>query len=155
MNQRMTNRNCLLAVAGVLVSVGVSVLAGCTAAPVTGTHTEVQPSVSAVAPTGGLPVGVTGVDKLPEKVPNEAAARGQTKIDSCNAVEGGWAATGVITNPGPKKGSYTITVYFTTATVIGTAQTTVSVGPTHTEPWTAAAKFVGVPDTRCILVGVG
>ena len=50
--------------------------------------------------------------------------------NSCNAVEGGWAATGVITNPGPKKGSYTVTVYFTTptatviGTAIGTAQTT-------------------------------
>lgn len=149
---RFTSNHARKALLSVLVTASlVTLLSACTP------NSDAGPTKSPSPTTAGLPPGVTGVSVLPTNVPNVPTTRAQTAISSCAAVKGGWAAGGIMANPTAEKASYTITVYFTTssATVIGTAQTTVEVGGNSKADWTASDQFIPAPETKCVLVGVG
>jgi hypothetical protein len=126
-------------------------LAGCTDSPEAATTTSPPKSVP------GLPAGVSQPTSIPTAIPDSAEARADVRLQGCEVAHGGWKATGTAVNPGKKATTSVITVFFTTesATVIGTAQTTVSVKPGGTEKWTAKGDFVAAPKTLCVLRGVG
>ncbi|MFP3466408.1 hypothetical protein [Leifsonia sp. SIMBA_070] len=126
-------------------------LAGCTESPGAATKTTHTASVP------GLPAGVSQPTSIPTDIPDSTEARANVRLQGCSEAQGGWQATGTAVNHGKKASTSVITVFFTTesATVIGTAQTTVSVKPGGTEKWTAKGDFVGAPKTLCVLRGVG
>jgi hypothetical protein len=121
-------------------------------------HDAVESSKTTATPKAvGLPNGVVGATDVPTTVPNKADLRKNVAISSCEAVEGGWAASGTASNPGKNATSYTITIFFTTdqATVISTGQTTVQVQPDGKQSWSVNQKFTAPAHTLCVLRGVG
>jgi hypothetical protein len=138
---------------------GVGALAGCSG----GGGAERSSPPGSPAPTsthatvGALPPGVTGATAVPTAVPNKPALRRDVTLSACSATPGGWAASGTARNPGKSSAHYKITVFFTTssATVIGTAATHVTVPKGQTKPWTVRGSFTPAKLTQCILRGVG
>lgn len=117
-----------------------------------------SPTVAAGAQAApGLPKGVKALTKVPADVPNDPALRSQVSVSSCSSVDGGWRAAGKATNPGTSPATYRITVFFTTstATVIGTAHTRVTVKPGEDKEWTVSDAFAAPKKTLCVLRGVG
>jgi hypothetical protein len=108
-------------------------------------------------PGAGLPPGVVVATSIPNSVANSPALRKNVTISACQAVDGGWSASGTAINPGAQSEDYTITVFFTddAATVIDSVETKVSVSPGGHEKWTAAGKFIAPAKTLCVLRGVG
>jgi hypothetical protein len=146
----------LLAAAAI---VGLTGVASC------GGGSKPHPTAGAVSPvpkgsttTGAtLPKGVTNATAVATNVPNRVSLRKNVQLTSCAKVSDGWEASGVATNPASSETEYTITVFFTTAsaTVIGTGDTHVQVGPGSSQPWTVTGNFVPAPSTLCVLRGVG
>lgn len=127
-------------------------LSGCT----NGTPTDAgTPTASATVP--GLPPGVDQVSELPTDIPNDPETRANAELDECVATENGWQASGTMSNPGDEETTTVITVFFTTdkATVVGTAQTSVTVEPGDQQDWTAEAAFTAPAQTLCVLRGAG
>jgi hypothetical protein len=148
-------------IAVVAASITAGTIAGCSgssnhkaSAPASSAHPSVSTSVSS-AP--GLPPGVVNATSLPVSPPNSPALRSNVSVSSCAATTGGWGASGTATNPGTASADYTITVFFTTvnATVIGSAQTHVTVKAGGKESWSASATFTAPAKTLCVLRGVG
>ena len=136
-----------------IVALAVTVLlAGC----VTAHPGKPTPSPSRSVQVPGLPAGVAPAP-LPTDVPNSVDARTHVALTTCKAVTDGWEASGTVTNPAKSKVDYTITVFFTTsqATVIDSAQTTVSLEPGDKKTWVATKKFTAPAQTLCVLRGVG
>ncbi len=79
-------------------------------------------------------------------------ARPDVAIDTCQATDTGWSASGTATNPAATATTYTITVFFTTdaGTVIGFADMTAEVAASKTGHWTVAAEFGAPASTLCI-----
>jgi hypothetical protein len=127
------------------------VLAGCVSSA------KPEPSPSGPTSIPGLPVGAVPAESIPTDVPNDANARTNVTMNSCNSIKGGWSAAGTVTNPGPKTVEYTITVFFTTtaATVIDSAQSKVSVAAGSKKNWNASKKFGAAAKMLCVLRGVG
>jgi hypothetical protein len=152
------------AVAAALLAT-VTAVAGCTQSskptkPTVHSSTSAKPSQgyeAVTTPPPGLPTGVKAATSIPASVPNSPSLRQNVDISTCKAVEGGWSAAGTASNPGSKQAGYTITVFFTTtsATVIDTVQTHVTVKPGDKQTWTASKKFTAPPKTLCVLRGVG
>lgn len=105
----------------------------------------------------GLPKGVTAASSIPTSAPNNVKLRANVAMTSCKSVGGGWAATGTASNPGKKDIDYTITVFFTTttATVINSTQTHLTVKPGEKKTWTATKKFTTPAKMLCVLRGIG
>ena len=129
---------------------GATALAGCTGP--SSTEPTVRPSESYV----GLPSGVVPPESVPTDVPNDPDARPDVAIDTCQATDTGWSASGTATNPAATATTYTITVFFTTdaGTVIGFADMTAEVAASKTGHWTVAAEFGAPASTLCVLRGV-
>jgi hypothetical protein len=108
-------------------------------------------------PASALPAGVTGATSIPASPPNEPGLRANATLTRCKSTSEGWKATGVVTNPGTARRTYTITVFFTTrsATVLGWAETQVTVQPRRKATWTVTDRFVAPAKTLCVLRGVG
>jgi hypothetical protein len=138
------------AIAALMVA-GVA-LAGCTAvAPNAGkTHT-------AAATVPGMPSGVTQATALPTDIPNDPKTRANVKLIACTSTKDGWKASGTVSNAGKSPTTTVITVFFTTdkATVIGTAQTRVTVKAGDKRVWTAQKAFSAPSKTLCVLRGAG
>jgi hypothetical protein len=118
------------------------------------------PSTTAPSPGpsgSGLPSGVAQAGNVPTKVPNDPALRTNVTITDCSKTDKGWHAAGKASNPTNKPISYTITVFFTTdqATVLSTADTTVTVDPGKNADWNIEKDFATTPKTLCALRGVG
>jgi hypothetical protein len=137
--------------AAALLALGI-VLTGCTGGAPTDAET---PTAAATVP--GLPPGVSQVTELPPDIPNDPETRANVQVNGCAATEDGWEATGTISNPGEEATTTVITVFFTTdkATVIGTAQTSVTVEPGDEQSWTAQDAFTAPTQTLCVLRGAG
>jgi uncharacterized lipoprotein YajG len=140
------SRFLLVAAAGLLL------LTGCTSGPTPGaiaTHPATD--------VAGLPKGVQQATAVPTSVPNTPELRKNVTLAACEKADGGWQASGTATNPGGDPADYTVTVFFTTdkGTVLGTADTKVTVAPGEKKPWTVAAHLTPAPTTRCVLRGVG
>ena len=137
----------VLAAAGALL-----LLVGCTSGPgstPTSTHTATD--------VAGLPKGVQQATNVPTAVPNTPALRKNVTLAACEKADGGWKASGTATNPGGDAVDYTVTVFFTTdkGTVLGTADTTLTIAPGEKKPWNVTAKLTPAPTTTCVLRGVG
>lgn len=117
------------------------------------TPSATKPSTAATPP--GLPSGVTPA-RVPATVANNIALRRYVTMKQCTAEPGGWKATGTASNPHHTSTTYTITVFFTTssATVINTQHTKITVAPNSTTKWTVSKKFTAPAKTRCVLTGV-
>lgn len=148
---RLTAR---LTIAVALTGVAV-LLTGCTAAPAP-THTPTASSSSSGPAINGLPAGVHPAT-IPTDVPNTVEARKQVQLSTCAGSGTQWKAAGTIKNTTDTKKDYRITVFFTTptATVIDSAQTTVSLGAGASGKWTAAKDFTTGGKLLCVLRGVG
>jgi hypothetical protein len=136
----------------VAVVTAAMLLTGCTAAI---DHPAATP-IPTVKTVPGLPAGVTPAKIIPTAVPNDVTARAAVRVTGCAASTGGWTAGGTVTNPGKKAKSYTITVFFTTAsaTVIDTAETKLTVAAGQESKWSATKRFVTAPGMLCVLRGV-
>ena len=99
----------------------------------------------------------TGATPVPTQVANDTKLRKNVTLSSCKSVAGGWGASGTAMNPGTKPVDYTITIFFTTtsATVVSTAATHITVSPGGKEVWTVNRKFKAPPKMLCVLRGVG
>lgn len=136
----------------------VTAVTALTAALVSGcTPGTPRKEASSTQSAAGLPSGVAQAGKVPTKVPNEPAARKNVRITDCARTDTGWKAAGTAANPGKKKTTYKITVFFTTekATVLQTADTKVTVEPGKSAEWKAEKKFTPADKTLCALRGVG
>jgi hypothetical protein len=105
-----------------------------------------------------LPSNVKAATSVPTKVANDVSLRKNVAITSCAAGKaGGWSASGTVNNPAASAADYTITVFFTTtsATVISTAQTKVTVQPGAKVTWNATKTFTAPKKMLCVLRGVG
>lgn len=150
MQTRLASRT--TAIAAVLLVAGAA-LAGCTAAAPTAATTH----TAAAATVPGLPSGVTQATALPTNIPNDAKTRANVKLAACASTKDGWKASGTVSNAGKSPATTVITVFFTTdkATVIGTAQTRVTVKAGDKQSWTAQNKFTAPSKTLCVLRGAG
>jgi hypothetical protein len=136
---------------------------GCTqssksAKPTAHSGGSVKQSQAPTTAAAGLPLGVKAATSIPGRVPNSPGLRRNVDMSTCKAVEGGWSAAGTASNPGSKENvDYTITVFFTTtsATVLDSVQTKVTVKPGDKHTWRASKKFTAPPKTLCVLRGVG
>ena len=148
----MTSLATRVAIAIAATSTVCFALVGCTASPTVVPHTT---SAAAAAP--GLPAGVKAVESLPTNIPNDTAARATVQLSTCSKTTDGWKAAGDIANPGKASVTRTITVFFTTstATVIQTAQTKVTVEPGQKVSWSTNPTFTAPAGTLCVLRGVG
>ncbi len=104
-----------------------------------------------------LPPGVANAVDVPTNVPNDPSLRQQVQLTTCAKTASGWQAAGTATAAAAKAVTYTITVFFTTAsaTVIGFGSTRVTVRQGAPTQWSVSADFTPAPDTRCVLRGVG
>lgn len=129
-------------------------LAGCFPADTGATPT---PAPTASEDVAGLPEGVQQATDVPIDVPNRPELRGDVELTACEEAEGGWQASGTVTNSAADTTDYTITVFFTTegGTVIGTGDTEVSVAAGESEEWNVTAALTPAPKTGCVLRGVG
>ncbi|GAA2064531.1 hypothetical protein [Leifsonia soli] len=145
-------RNRIAALAAVAIAVCLLATA-CTGTPAPG-PTTARPTATGIA---GLPTGVQQATDVPTDVPNTPELRKNVALASCEKADGGWRAGGTASNPTDTAVDYTITVFFTTdtGTVLGTADTTVSVGAKEKKDWTATAALTPAPKTVCVLRGVG
>lgn len=143
-------------------ALAVVAVAGCTSSHPSGPHTpSAGPTGTAAVttkakPGTGLPSGVTAATSLPTKIANEVSLRKNVAVNSCSKIDGGWAASGTVSNPATATKTYTITVFFTTtsATVIDLAETHVDVAAGGHAKWTASKKFHASPSMLCVLRGV-
>lgn len=126
---------------------GLVSLAGCTS------HPEASTTTTTSAPSTTRPVTPT----LPKSIPNKPDLRRDITIEKCAAIQGGWQASGVATNPAHASATYLLTIYFTdtSATVVGYGQTRVKVAAGKSSPWTVAAHFPISGKALCVLSGVG
>ena len=122
-----------------------------------GTSTASPGKTGATTAAPGLPTGVTAATSIPTSAPNKPALRANVRFTSCKSIAGGWGATGTATNPSKKNINYTITVFFTTtsATVINTTQTKVTVKAGEKKTWTVSRKFAAPPKMLCVMRGIG
>jgi hypothetical protein len=113
-----------------------------------------RPSLSRPA---ALPAGVVGATAVPTDVANQPTLRANVTISSCARAPGGWAASGTARNPTATAVTYTVTVFFTTssATVLGSATSKVTIPAHGSQEWNAPAKLTPANPTRCVLRGVG
>jgi hypothetical protein len=127
-------------------------LVGCSASKLPSSNSTTS-TVSAAT----LPPGVTGVTALPANIPNDPKLRANVRVGSCKAAFGSWVANGTVINPTVKTVTYTITIFFTTATatVLAVGQTHVAVPAGGRQSWTISQKFHGSEGTLCVLRGVG
>jgi hypothetical protein len=90
-------------------------------------------------------------------VPNVPTDRANVTMTKCAQAPAGWGASGTAANPGKSAVKYEITVDFTGPGQedVGAAQTTVTVAPGKTVPWTAAGKVAVDKGVSCVLAGVG
>ncbi|HVX08983.1 hypothetical protein [Humibacter sp.] len=150
MHSRLAPRTA--AIAAALMVAGVA-LAGCTAAAPNAAKTH-----SAAATTvPGLPSGVTQATALPTDIPNDSKTRADVKLVACTSTGDGWKASGTVSNGGKSPATTVITVFFTTdkATVVGAAQTRVTVKAGDKRNWTAEKTFTAPSKTLCVLRGAG
>jgi hypothetical protein len=150
----MTRLTARLTIAAALTGVAV-LLTGCTAAPAP-TRTPKPVASSTAAAINGLPAGVHPA-AIPTAVPNTVEARKQVQLSTCTGSGTQWKAAGTIKNTTDTKKDYRITVFFTTptATVVDSAQTTVSLDAGASGKWTAAKEFTTGGKLLCVLRGVG
>jgi hypothetical protein len=90
-------------------------------------------------------------------VPNQVDVRNLVKTTVCQAISGGWEASGTAANPGSTAVSYLITFRFVNQvgdTVQGQGATTVQVPAAGTSPWTVTAHFTPPMNQTCVKVGV-
>jgi hypothetical protein len=152
-------RKPIIAVVGAVLAV--ASIAGCSGSSnhqADAAASSARPSAStSVAQAPGLPAGVVNATSLPASPPNSPALRANVTMSSCAATAGGWGAGGTALNAGKTAADYTITVFFTTdhATVIGSAQTHVTVPPGAKQNWQVSSKFTAPAKTLCVLRGVG
>lgn len=130
-------------------------LTGCTATP-TPTHTPKPSASSSAAAINGLPAGVHPAT-IPADVPNSVEARKQVQLSTCTGSGTQWKAAGTIKNTTDTAKDYRITVFFTTptATVVDSAQTTVSLDAGASGKWVAGKDFTTGGTLLCVLRGVG
>jgi hypothetical protein len=126
---------------------GLVSLAGCSSSPKASTTTTAKNHATTRPVT----------PSLPKTVPNKPNLRRYVSVQKCAAIQGGWQASGVATNPGSSSATYLLTVYFTdtSATVIGFAQTHVKVAAGKSSSWMASSQFRTSGRTLCVLSGVG
>jgi beta-xylosidase len=126
---------------------GAIALTGCSSSGSSGSTTTTSTTAKAAATT---------TTTSPVPIENNAAIRTQAVITSCTAAPGGWQASGTATNPGKASYDYKLTVYFTSAqaTVLGSGQTSVTVGAKSTGKWKVTATFPAPAGVKCVLVGV-
>jgi hypothetical protein len=138
---------------------GLTGMAGCQggskAAPSAGAASSLPKGSTTTGVT--LPKGVTNATAVPTNVANSVSLRKNVQLTTCAKASDGWEASGVASNPTNSATEYTITVFFTTgsATVIGTGDTHVQVGPGSSQPWSVTGSFIPAPSTLCVLRGVG
>ena len=142
-------RHPFLALVGVAASsiALIGALAGCANTPLP----DPTPTVSISLPAP------TSQPDVPAEVPNDPAKRVNVEVSTCAAATGGWSAAGTAQNPGTESVTYAIMVFFTTqaATVVGTAETSVTVAPGESLEWSVSAQIADASDLRCVLRGVG
>lgn len=128
-------------------------LAGCTSGHKTTPSTSVT---SSKAPSSPSRPALTPASSIPPPTGNVVSLFKTVTMSSCEAAPGGWKAAGTIHNTTGKAHGYQILVYFTTdqATVIDSADTTVSVATGQSATWHASAKFKTAPKMRCVIVSV-
>ncbi|MBF4570846.1 hypothetical protein ITJ57_18915 [Plantibacter sp. VKM Ac-2880] len=104
----------------------------------------------------GLPPGAVGATEIPTDVPNDPKARKNVSTTSCTATDDGWTMTGTIANTTKNDTSYTLTVFFTTATatILATTTTVVDVPAGEIRYWDGTAAFAAPDGTKCVLRGV-
>lgn len=132
---------------GVLAIACAAALAACSTAPSAGPTPKHTPTPAVTQHP--LPAA--------SDIPNNVAQRKYVSLTACRETHGGWAATGVATNPGPGATDYAITIFFTStsATVLDYATTSVSVGAGGHATWRAEAQFAAPSRVLCVLRGVG
>ena len=133
-----------------LTAVALLVLSGCTAAE------GPTPTPTPELTVNGLPDGVSLPADLPTDVRNDPDARADVALDSCAASDGGWRATGTVSNSDASDATYGITVFFTTdaGSVIGFGSAEVEVASSGESEWEIDGQFVPADPTLCVLRGV-
>lgn len=135
-----------------LAAAAMLMLSGCT----TGA-TVPTPTPSAQETSAGVEAETMAPDAdVPHDVPNDPALRPDLTLVGCDAADGGWQATGTLTNSGSEDAEFQVTVFFTnsTATVLGHGQTTLDIAAGSSADWSVQADFTAPEGTRCVVTGV-
>lgn len=142
------------AMIGVVLGTAAMILGatGCTSNSSTPSDATARPAVS----VPGLPPGVQQDQNVPADVPNNSTDRPKVQVAKCEAVAGGWSASGTAKNTDSAPKDYVITIFFTTdhGTVIGHGSTTVKVPAGGQNNWSVVTKLTPVPNALCVLRGV-
>lgn len=115
-----------------------------------------KPSSSATTTSTTKAPSISKDTIVPTNVPNQDSVRKDVKLLNCAQSSGGWSAGGTVNNTLGKAGTYTITVFFTSAqaTDLAYATTMVTVGSGKTSLWSTKATFAAPAGVVCVLRGV-
>lgn len=144
-----------LSLAGVVAAA--LVLGGCAATPPqpdpTTTNAQGEIGTETPAPAFG---GEQGPVPDQADIADDPDLREIVLLTGCDAVDGGWGATGTAENPGASDVSYTVVVIFTDAQARNVTSSTVEipVAAGETVDWEAVAEFDPPEGTQCVLAGV-
>jgi hypothetical protein len=142
------------AVLGVMV---LALIAGCSSSKKKAVVTPTAGGSSTVAtPSPKVTTTPLVQGTLPSTIPNDPTVRKNVVQTKCEAIPGGWSASGTVKNTASKKLTYNILVYFTTnqGTTLNFAQVSVPVAAGATENWKAEKQFPALATMLCVLPGI-
>jgi hypothetical protein len=162
----MTKRLGLLGTTATTIALATALfgLTACTAGTPDSDETPTSTSTSEPTSSEGTPDpttpafgGVQGEVVPSEDVENDPLLFADVAMDSCEATDGGYTATGTAINERDTDQSYRIVVNFTDAQARAITSSVVdfTAAAGETATWEAPAAFEAPEGTTCVIVGVG